>query len=280
MTVTDANQVTTTKGLSLTVNPTPTITGPASLPAGTVGVAYAATTITAGGGSRPYTWTATGLPPGLTTKQSGTISGTPTAVGTYSVTVTVKDANGVTAPRTYTIAISALPLTITTSSLPASIVNVPYPMTTIIASGGTLPYTWTITGLPPGLTTNGEGVISGTPTADVGSPYSVKVTVTDAALNSVSKTYSLTVSSGLAITGPASLPAGIVGVEYAATTITASGGSGVYTWSATGLPTGLSIAIATGVISGTPTISRNLFRHSDGYRFEQQRSKQELLPHR
>ena len=250
--VVDSEAITVTDTVSVTTGPV--ITGPASLPAGTVNVAYTPTTITAGGGSPPYTWTAAGLPPGLTTgNNTGTISGTPTAVGTYSVTVTVKDANGVTAPRTYTIAISALPLTITTSSLPASIVNVPYPMTTIIASGGTLPYTWTITGLPPGLTTNGEGVISGTPTADVGSPYSVKVTVTDAALNSVSKTYSLTVSSGLAITGPASLPAGIVGVEYAATTITASGGSGVYTWSATGLPTGLSIAIATGVISGTPT---------------------------
>jgi uncharacterized protein (TIGR03437 family) len=62
-----------------------------------------------------------------------------------------------------------------------------------------------------------------------------------------------TVVTGVAISGPASLPAGQVGVAYAATTVTATGGSGIYTWSATGLPAGLGIGSATGIISGTPT---------------------------
>jgi len=60
-------------------------------------------------------------------------------------------------------------------------------------------------------------------------------------------------SSVLAITGPSSLPAGQVGVAYAATTVTATGGSGSYAWSATGLPAGLGMGSATGIISGTPT---------------------------
>ena len=51
--VTDIDVVTVTSPL--------TITGPSSLPAGTLNAAYAATTINASGGSTPYTWSATGL---------------------------------------------------------------------------------------------------------------------------------------------------------------------------------------------------------------------------
>lgn len=58
-------------------------------------------------------------------------------------------------------------------------------------------------------------------------------------------------SPPLAITAPATLPAGSVGTAYSQI-ITASGGSGAYTWSASGLPAGLSIGSASGAISGTP----------------------------
>lgn len=58
--------------------------------------------------------------------------------------------------------------------------------------------------------------------------------------------------SGLSISWPASLPPGAVGVAYPATTIAASGGTGIYTWSATGFPNGLSIGPSTGTIAGTP----------------------------
>ena len=48
-----------------------------------------------GGAGAPYTFTATGLPAGLTMSTTGTISGTPTVSGTFNYTVTVKDKNGV-----------------------------------------------------------------------------------------------------------------------------------------------------------------------------------------
>ena len=54
----------------------------------------------------------------------------------------------------------------------------------------------------------------------------------------------------LAITGPASLPAGAVGVAYPATSMSATGGTGTYKWSASGLPPGVSINSGTGVIPG------------------------------
>jgi len=55
---------------------------------GTVGTATSLT-LSASGGTGSYTWTATGLPPGLSIgSTTGTISGTPTTAGTYSVTAT------------------------------------------------------------------------------------------------------------------------------------------------------------------------------------------------
>jgi hypothetical protein len=69
----------------------PTVTNPGNQ-TGTVGTA-ASLTVTASGGTTPYTWSATGLPPGKTINAStGVISGTPTTAGTYSTTVTATDA--------------------------------------------------------------------------------------------------------------------------------------------------------------------------------------------
>ncbi|WP_211316905.1 beta strand repeat-containing protein, partial [Pararhodobacter aggregans] len=64
----------------------------ASLPDGQVGAAYSQT-ITATSGATPYAFAATGLPDGLSMSSAGTISGTPTEAGTFSVTLTVTDNN-------------------------------------------------------------------------------------------------------------------------------------------------------------------------------------------
>ncbi len=68
----------------------PTVTNPGNQ-AGTVGTATSLS-MGASGGSPPYTWSATGLPTGLTINAStGVISGTPTTVNTYTVTITATD---------------------------------------------------------------------------------------------------------------------------------------------------------------------------------------------
>ena len=66
----------------------------------------------------------------------------------------------------------------------------------------------------------------------------------------------LVISTGvpLAISGPAPLPIGTVGVSYTAN-MTATGGAGGYTWSATGLPTALGIGMNIGAITDTPSTS-------------------------
>ncbi|GAA1703572.1 hypothetical protein GCM10009765_61040 [Fodinicola feengrottensis] len=71
----------------------------------TVGTA-ASLQLSATGGTAPYTWTATGLPTGLSVSSSGAVSGTPSAAGTSNVTVTAKDATNATATASFTWAVN------------------------------------------------------------------------------------------------------------------------------------------------------------------------------
>ncbi|HJQ42052.1 MAG TPA: Ig domain-containing protein, partial [Jatrophihabitantaceae bacterium] len=68
----------------------------------TVGTAISPLQLQASGGTTPYTWSAVGLPSGLTISSTGSVSGTPTTVGTYTVTATVHDAAGANASTTFT----------------------------------------------------------------------------------------------------------------------------------------------------------------------------------
>ena len=167
----------------------PSVTiSPTTVPNGTVGIAYnggVALNFTASGGTAPYTWTHSGtVPPGLTFNDAAaTLSGTPTsAVGSpFTFTVNATDSAGtpVTGSQSYTVTITAPAITITPSSLPQGNVGTPYSQT-IVASGGTAPYTYSIVSgsLPPGLGTfpNSTGIVSGTPTLNGTFPFTVRAT--------------------------------------------------------------------------------------------------------
>ncbi len=237
-----------------------------SLAAGQVGVAYSKI-VEAADGTAPYKWSISAgvLPTGLTlSPTTGTISGTPTKVGSYSFTVEVTDSTKSTphaATKSLTIAVVAAPVEITTSSLTSGQVGVAYSRI-VEATYGTTPYEWSISAgaLPPGLALSATtGTISGTPTnAD---SYSFTVKVTDStAPTTQTATKSFTIAVAAAATPvkitTMSLPSGQVGVVYA-TTMAATGGTSPYSWSVTSgaLPGGLSLTAATGAISGTPTTS-------------------------
>jgi Zn-dependent metalloprotease len=82
-----------------------TVTNPGSK-TGTVGTAISSFTLSASGGTAPYTWSATGLPPGVSIGSStGTVSGTPTTAGTYNVTATATASSGGSGSTTFTFTI-------------------------------------------------------------------------------------------------------------------------------------------------------------------------------
>ncbi|HLI63990.1 MAG TPA: Ig domain-containing protein, partial [Terriglobales bacterium] len=225
-----------------------------SLPAGTVGTAYSYS-MSASGGTAPYVWSVTAgtLPAGLKLSSQGVISGTPTTAGTSSFTVKVMDSEpvpvGTTAAFSLTIKST---LTVTSQSLPAGTVGVSY-STTLAATGGVAPYTWSITGgnLPAGLSLSSAGVISGTPTASGTANFTVQVADSESPAQTAQAQLSITVNV-ITITTQ-TLPAGSINVPYAAS-LTAVGGVTPYSWTLTSgtLPAGLNLN-STGVISGTPT---------------------------
>ena len=72
--------------------------------------------------------------------------------------------------------VSSEPLTIFTTSLPDGTVNNPY-FASLAASGGAPPYTWSILNgsLPPGLSGDPSGFISGTPSSSGSFPINIGV---------------------------------------------------------------------------------------------------------
>ncbi len=181
----------------------PTImVSPVTLPAADPGIPYNQA-ITASGGTAPYTFAVTSglLPPLLTLSSSGTFSGTPTTPGSYTFTVTATDSAGCLGSRVYTIVINiaACPtITVSPLTLPAANAGIPYNQT-ITASGGTAPYTFTVTSgsLPPALTLSTSGTLSGTPTTP--GSYTFTVTATDAAGCPASQIYTLTIAANIGI---------------------------------------------------------------------------------
>ena len=151
--------------VTLTVNAAPTITT-SSLPNGIYGSAYSQS-ITASGGSTPYTYGASSLPPGLgINTSSGLISGTPTLACTSNVLVTVTSSSGCVANTNYSLTVNARGITVTadgkTKVYGASDPALTYSHTPSLVSGdsfsGALSRT---TGESVGFTTSSEAICLG-----------------------------------------------------------------------------------------------------------------------
>jgi hypothetical protein len=256
-----AGQQSTAIPLLLTINIPPlAITTVSPLFTGVVGVQYAQT-FSAAGGARPYTWAVvSGDPAGLQLDSaSGVLRGSPQNPGTFTFTVQVTDSANARATGVYSISVSAPALTVTLAAQPApGAVGVPYNQKlALVATGGTAPVAWSLlSGSVPGLVFDPVTLsLSGSPTA-AGS-FTITVQARDAVGLTASRSISLVIAPpGLAITTERQLS----GVELNGSyfeTIAASGGVPPYTWSATGLPSGLRIDSATGVISGTASAGGN-----------------------
>lgn len=224
----------------------------------------------------PTTFTATGLPPGLSINTStGAITGTPTTEGVvYPVTVTASNVYG-TGTGVITIIISFRAPVFTNPDGTACQQVVEWVIGTVgladqLAATNN-PQNWSATGLPAGISINtSTGLISGVPTALASNvPVIVKVdnigahgavladppTVTTMIFNIVATAAEITpaITSDLnpLMPAPNNVASGIRGVVLIPYQITASHCPNLF--NATSLPPGLSVDTSTGLITGTPT---------------------------
>jgi hypothetical protein len=202
------------------------------------------------------TYSATGLPPGLSIDPAtGLISGTITSDHDGTVTVTASDATGASATVSFTWDAEntlrldspiTIPRTKPDSKATLSIKYSDADKSATVA--------FSATGLPPGLTIDpSTGVISGTTTSTISS-YNVTVSATDSVGTTATEKFTWNVWNLITVTVTGSSNS-FVGVPISGVTVRATDSAPVksLTFSAAGLPAGLSLNPATGIISGTPT---------------------------
>jgi uncharacterized protein (TIGR03437 family) len=205
----------------------------------------------ASGGAPPYSFTATGQPAGIAIGSGGSLGGSTSQAGTFSVAVTVTDANHNSASTG--VAINVLGLT--TTALPNGTAGQFY-ATTIGAAGGTGGNSFSASGLPSGLSMSSSGYLSGT--VNSAGTYTLSVTVSSGGLN-IAGSVSLTIAKAVALSiSSASLPDGTVNTFYSQS-LGAAGGVPPYTWAVTeGSPLqGFSMSTS-GIVSGTPGVPGNV----------------------
>jgi hypothetical protein len=148
---------------------------------------------------------------------------------------------------------AAAALSLTSTALPNASMGISYSQT-MQASGGSSPYTWSITdgSLPGGFSLSSRtGSISGMPMNP--GVYKITVQVSDSKGSVASRPLSITINAASVplTAGTSFLATGEEGVGYNQT-LKAYGGSGVYTWEISGgsLPEDLSLDGKTGRLSG------------------------------
>jgi hypothetical protein len=237
----------------------PTITA-GSPPAGATWIVYPGYTFTvASGGASPYTWSETGaLPTGLALSSAGQLTGTPVTAGTYAFTVMVADSSIPALTATLPVSLEIDAIVVSPGQTPPAGVHGTAYSFTFTATGGNSPLSWTVTAgtLPPGLTLNPDGTLSGTPTHAGSTPFEFTVTVTDSstptpATNSVA--YAIAISEppppSINNTPP---PTATVGSAYSFP-FTASDGLAPLVWTPPTAPMGGLAVSLDGVLSGTPS---------------------------
>ena len=237
ITATDANSATGSRAYTFVIAPQAPVAGPVSA---TVAANSSANPITLNlsGGAAASVAVASAASHGTATASGTSITYTPTAgySGPDSFTYTATNASGTSSPATVSITVSAPTLAVAPASLNAGLQGTTY-SATISASGGTAPYSYTISSgsLPAGMSLNtSTGTISGTPSSSGTSSFTV--TATDANGATGSRAYSVAVTAPVAETVPLPGNAGNASVLVTSTQAGCTVSPGTLRISASGIP--------------------------------------------
>ena len=173
-----------------------------ALPAGVVNTAYSQA-VTVSGGTSPYGYSLSGvLPMGLSlTPATGAITGTPTAAGSYSFSISATDANNATSSAAFTIAIAPPAATFTFSpsggALQQAMAGEAYSQQITATGGvGTTIYSLASGALPNGLVLNiSTGQLTGPLAADAQGDYSFSIQARDSNGSTGTAAYTLKVDA-------------------------------------------------------------------------------------
>ncbi len=221
----------------------------------TLNNAITAVQLTASGGSGSYNWSGT-LPAGLGMTAGGLITGTPTALGSGPVTLTVTDAatsNFLTISFNWTVL--ARP-TVTAPANQTTTVGATINLSLTSTCPNT-PCSYTLNSGPAGLSINSSGLITGTITSAAQTFSNVTVTITDAAgATATSGVFTWTVKAKPTVTAPANQTTTVGATISLALTSTCANTPCSYVLN--NGPAGLTIN-SSGLITGTITSAAQTF---------------------
>jgi hypothetical protein len=212
---------------------------PKTFPDGLYGSAYKSQAVKVTGGKAPYTFSVSkgGLPPGMSLSNGGVLSGSPTAAGNFSFTITAKDnskAPGtLTGSQDYTLVIDQVPLT-------------------IAANNATMTYGSAV----PALTVSYQGFVNGD---NASSLATLPAATTTATSSSPPGVYSITVSGASDPNYKLAYSPGTLTISLAALVVTANAQTKefgapdpTFTYTVSGYLNGDNAGIFTGSLSRTP----------------------------
>ncbi len=241
LTISDSkgNSYPTGQNCAFTVNPGLSISSALSASPNPVVVTNTTTfSIGATGGTSPYSYAYSGLPPGCGSSNTASLTCTPSGIGTFSVVATVTDAQGRTATSSTSLTVQATPLVVSSFlAVPSSLMVNNSTTFSVTLTGGLAPYVFAYAGLPPGCASANAASLACTPTA-IGS-YTVSVTVSDSTGQTKQATTTLSVTPRpLVITSFLATPATLMIQNNTTFQVAITGGLGPYSYSYAGLPTG------------------------------------------
>ena len=233
-------------------------TNSTGLAIGTVGDAYQQMLSAGGGSGKGYTYSANGSLDGLTINASiGTLSGMPTASGTYTVTVTATDSNGDTGSQQYTLTVN--PAIVVSSTSPTGLnigtLNNAYSQQLSASGGAEGTFTFSTSSDLDGLNLSSTGLLSGNPA--VAGSFPITVTATDSDGGTGSQDYTLVINQSIVVspTSPTGLAIATLGNNYSQTISANGGAGGTYTFSTSTALDGLTLTSA-----GVPSSSARRVR--------------------
>jgi hypothetical protein len=224
-------------GLRILAGPAALVISPKTFPDGLYGSTYTDQKLKVTGGKAPYSFSvsAGSLPPGLSLSTDGVLSGTPTAAGTFSFTITVLDhsKSTVSGSQDYTLVIGRVPLTISASNV-----------------------TMTYGGAMPALTVSYRGFVNG----DNASGLTTQPTITTPAnSSSPAGAYPITASGAADPNYTFAYTPGTLTIDPATLLVTASAETKEFgapdlalTYTVSGLVNGDNTGIFTGILSRAP----------------------------